>query len=526
MAETRSVGLEQVLREDRLLTESQLEALRGLRLGAPYCNLQDFIPSLKNSSLVPEELARRHVMFPVFDLDGVITLVIENPLDLTGIDQVRRLTKREVEVCLSSRSDVLGLIERAYGAGSYLRASSATDAVIGDSEEGGGDDSQPVIRLVNDLINEAIRQGASDIHIEPAERDLRIRIRVDGVLREVGAPPLGLHRALVSRIKILSRLDIAQTRAPQDGAFHHRHGGKEVIMRVAVLPSIFGEAVVLRILRNESESISLSELGMQPKMLERFEGLVSNAHGMILVSGPTGSGKSTTLYAGMKCVASPQKNIIAIEDPVEYRTSVIRQVQVNPEARLTFATGLRSILRQDPDVIMVGEIRDAETAQIAVQAALTGHLVLTTVHTNDSVSAVARFRDLGIAEYLISSSVLAVLAQRLCRKVCPDCKAPDTPSEYFLRALGLDPAGLDFAPVRGKGCRRCVGSGYVGRIGIFELFELTDESRELIVAGQPPEVIRKAAIKGGMKLLVSDGLEKIRQGITTVEEIVRVAGRC
>lgn len=522
-AAEQSTDLETVLRQERVLTETHIHALNAMRLGVPYCNLPDFIPRLQNSELLPEELVRRHVMFPLFSIDGSVTLVMENPNDLTGIDQARRLAKQEVDVCYSSRSDILGLIERAYGANKYIEESSVADSLTVNPDE---DETQPVIRLVNDLINEAIRQGASDIHIEPGEHELRVRIRVDGVLREIAAPPLGLHRALVSRVKILSRLDIAQTRAPQDGAFDHKHDSQEVVMRVAVLPSIFGEAVVMRILRNESESISLEDLGMGPVMLERFQSVVSNAHGMILVSGPTGSGKSTTLYAAMKCIASPQKNIIAIEDPVEYRTSLIRQVQVNPEAKLTFASGLRSMLRQDPDVIMVGEIRDTETAQISVQAALTGHLVLSTVHTNDSISAVSRFRDLGVAEYLISSSLLAVLAQRLARKICPECKAPDSPSDYLLKALGLDSASLDFEPMCGKGCRRCVGTGYIGRVGVYELFEINDQYSEMIVRNEPLEAIRALARSNDMKFLVDDGIDKIRKGVTTVEEIVRIAGRC
>ena len=525
-ASENATDLETVLRKNHVMTEPQLNALRAMRCGVPFCNLSDFIPRLHNADLLSEELVRRHMMFPLFDFDGVITLVMENPGDLTGIDQVRRLTKREVDVCMGDRSDILGLLERAYGASKYLEESEAMNPSITVDEEAANVEAQPVIRLVNDLINEAIRQNASDIHIEPGDHELRVRVRVDGVLREIAAPPLGLHRALVSRVKILSRLDIAQTRAPQDGAFSHSRPEGDVIMRVSVLPSIFGESVVLRILRNESESITLRELGMQPRMLERFGGLVSNAHGMILVSGPTGSGKSTTLYAAMKSIASPHKNIIAIEDPVEYRTSLIRQVQVNPEADLTFATGLRSILRQDPDVIMVGEIRDSETARIAIQAALTGHLVLSTVHTNDSISAVARFRELGVAEYLISSSLLAVLAQRLCRKICPDCKAPDAPPEYMMRALGLDAENPDFEVMRGKGCRRCVGSGYVGRIGVYELFEVNDQYRTMIVNAKSPEEIRSAANANQMAFLIDDGINKIRQGLTTVEEVVRTAGHC
>jgi type IV pilus assembly protein PilB len=463
-------------------------------------------------------------MFPLFDCDGVITLVMDDPADLSGIERARLMTKREVDVCLGSRSEIRGLIERAYGASKYLQQSSAADFL---TEAGGdleGDETQPVIRLVDDLINEAIRQGASDIHIEPGDRELRVRIRVDGVLREVAAPPLGLHRALVSRIKVISRLDIAQNRAPQDGAFHHRSSDHDAVIRVSVLPSVFGEAVVLRILRNESESVSLLDLGMTREMLDCFTPIISSAYGMILVAGPTGSGKSTTLYAAMKCIASPQKNIIAIEDPVEYRTPLIRQVQVNPEASLTFASGLRSVLRQDPDVVMVGEIRDAETARIAVQASLTGHLMLSTVHTNDSIGAIARLRDIGVAEYLISSCLLAVLAQRLCRRICPDCVEADSPSEYLLRALGLDGQDLGFEPMCGRGCQRCVGTGYLGRVGLFELFRVNDDYGEMIVGRESAEAIRSKARERGMKFLVDDGLAKIRSGVTTVEEVSRVVG--
>ncbi len=520
-----STDLETHLRKRGVLTEVNLQALRAVRLGGVYCNLSDFIPRLRNSELIGEQLARRHVMFPLFVLDGVITLIIEDPNDLAGIDHVRRHTRQEVDVCIGARSEIIGLIERAYGASRYLEESPIAIDPAEVAEIASGQQTQPVIRLVEDLINEAIRQEASDIHIEPGEDELRIRIRVDGVLREVAAPPLGLHKALVSRIKVVSRLDISKTRVPQDGAFQHRGSDSEIMIRVSILPSVFGEAVVLRLLRNASDSMSLIDLGLRSSMFQRCQSLFASAHGMILVSGPTGSGKSTTLYAVMKAIVSPQKNIIAIEDPVEFRTSLVRQVQVNPEADLTFANGLRSVLRQDPDVIMVGEIRDRETAQIAVQAALTGHLLLSTVHTNDSIAAIARLRDLGVAEYLISSSLLAVLAQRLCRRICPNCKEDDSPPEYLLAAMGLDPSRLDFQPARGKGCRRCFGSGFVGRAGVFELFEMSEEFSNMVVRLESVEAIRVRAREGGMRFLVDDGIEKIRQGVTTVAEVVRVAGR-
>jgi len=517
--------LETTLRKKRLLTDTNFAAIRAIGAGVQFCNLSDFIPCLRNAGIVTEELARRHVMFPLFDLDGVITLIMENPNDLAGIEQVRRSSRKEVDVCVASRGDIIGVIERAYGASKYLQQSTAIEPVAGDDEFGASDETQPVIRLVDNLVQEAARQGASDIHIEPGEQELRIRIRVDGVLREVAAPPLGLARAIVSRIKVISKLDISKSRSPQDGAFHYRGADVDVVLRVSILPSVFGEAVVLRLLRNASESISMRELGMPSNVLERFQAVVTNAHGMILVSGPTGSGKSTTLYAAMKSVASPQKNVIAIEDPVEYRTSSIRQVQVNPEANLTFASGLRSILRQDPDVIMVGEIRDGETAQIAVQAALTGHLVLSTVHTNDSIGAISRLRELGVAPFLISSSLLGVLAQRLCRRICPDCKGSDTVPKPLIRAVGLDPENLGFQPMRGKGCRRCVGTGYMGRVGVYEFFELNEKFAEMIVRLEPSESIRALARNNGMTFLVDDGVAKIRAGLTTVEEVARVAGK-
>ena len=518
--------LEAILRKSRVLTEAQLGALRALRSGVPYCSIAEYLPRTANAEILQEQFARTHVMFPLFVCDGMITLVMHDPSDLTAVDQVRRQTRMEVDIALGNKDEIQGLIERAYGASKYLEQSSITDSILEVSGTDVSDESQPIIRLVDNLILEAVRQGASDIHIEPGDKDLRIRIRVDGVLREVGAPPLALHRALVSRIKVVARLDISKTRVPQDGAIHFRNSDIEVLLRVSVLPSVYGEAVVLRILRNESESITLNDLGLGAKMRERFQAIVANAHGMVLVSGPTGSGKSTTLYAAMRVIVSPQKNIITIEDPVEYRTSQIRQVQVNAEANLTFASGLRSILRQDPDVIMVGEIRDRETATISVQSALTGHLVLSTVHTNDSIGAIVRLRDLGVPEYLISSSLLAVLAQRLCRKICPDCAAPDRASDYLVSALGLEPGKLDFQPKRGKGCRRCVGTGYLGRVGIFELFEVNEDFSKMIVASESTESIRAAAREAGMRFLVDDGVEKLRAGLTTVEEVARVSGRC
>ncbi len=521
-AKAEGKQLEEALLQMRLLVDSQLGVLKATRLGVPFCDVSGFIPNLQNANLVPEDIARRHVLFPLFVLDGLVTLVMADPLDVAGMDQVRLRTRMEVEPCLGSPSDIMGLIERAYGAHRYLNRDTEESARNTSTE----DVAQPVIPLVANLLSEAIQQRASDIHIEPGDENLRVRIRIDGVLREVAAPPLALHRALVSRLKVLARLDIAQTRKPQDGSFQHVSGDVEVMVRLSILPTIYGEAAVLRILRHEAVAISLADIGLPDRLLKQFAAMVERPHGIILVSGPTGSGKSTTLHAAMHHIASPTKNIVAIEDPVEYRSAVFRQVQVNPEADLTFAAGLRSVLRQDPDVIMVGEIRDAETAQIAIQAALTGHLVLSTVHTNDSIGAVTRLREIGIPPYLLASALIGVLAQRLCRRVCRNCAAPAQAPEAVCAHLGLDAEKLDFQPVRGKGCRQCVGTGYTGRLGIFELFELEERYSQMIVNNQSIDEIRTAAREDDMRFLVADGIEKIRLGLTTLEEVARVAAVC
>jgi len=367
----------------------------------------------------------------------------------------------------------------------------------------------------------AASEGASDIHVEPEEELIRTRFRVDGVLHEVSSPPKHLQSAIVSRIKIMANLDIAERRKPQDGRFTIRMAGKQIDVRVSCVPTIHGENVVLRLLDVSSALLGLQQLGFSKDVFAKFEKLILRPHGIILVTGPTGSGKTTTLYAALDKINTVEKNIITVEDPVEYKLEGIRQIQVNPKVDLTFAKGLRSILRQDPDIIMVGEMRDFETTEIAIQAALTGHLVFSTLHTNDAPGAVTRMIDMGVEPFLVSSSVIGILAQRLVRTICENCKTEYTPTKEELKDIGLKQAAkLKF--FRGKGCEKCMKRGYKGRIGIYELMTVDDDIRNLIIAKAPPDEIRKKALASGMISLTEDGIQKVQDGLTTVEEVLRV----
>lgn len=382
-------------------------------------------------------------------------------------------------------------------------------------------DDAPVIRLINALFTQALHERASDIHIEPYERHSVVRLRRDGVLGEVAQPHRALHAAMVSRIKIMASMDIAEKRLPQDGRFAIRTAGKDIDLRVSVLPTSHGERVVLRLLEKENRLLNLSEMGFSGERLSAIHQLIQLAHGIILVTGPTGSGKTTTLYAALSHINAPDKNIITVEDPVEYQLLGIGQMQVNSKINLSFAAGLRSILRQDPDVIMIGEIRDRETAEIAIHASLTGHLVFSTLHTNDAASAATRLIDMGIEPFLVASSVVAVLAQRLLRKICQDCKQPYRPSPDELSRLDLKP-GADVTLYRGAGCAACSQTGYRGRTGIFELMVLDDEIRRLIGTKADSTAIKQAAIAGGMITLKQEGAAKVLQGQTSLEEVMRI----
>ncbi len=386
-------------------------------------------------------------------------------------------------------------------------------------------DEAPVIRLLNALFLEAVKERASDIHIEPYERELEVRFRIDGVLKKLLSPPKLIHEALISRIKILANLDIAEKRLPQDGRIRVVVGGKDIDIRVSVIPTFFGERAVLRILDRMKGIMSLEELGLSDKKLERFSSILTRSNGIILVTGPTGSGKTTTLYGSLLKIYSEEKNIITIEDPVEYQIKGVGQIQVNPKINLTFAAGLRSILRQDPDIIMVGEIRDRETAEIAVQASLTGHLVLSTLHTNDAASALTRLVDMDIEPFLVASSLTGILAQRLVRKNCPHCKEPVSLTEQEIAKLNNYGYSDVKTVYKGRGCSECRGKGYMGRTGIFELLLVDEDIKNLILAKKDARTIKERAVTNGMETLLDDGMAKVKEGVTTLEEVLRVTNQ-
>ena len=452
-------------------------------------------------------------------VDGTtLRLAMADPLDFETLSAVRLVTGLTVQPELATEAEILDAIERYYGEEEKEIASTGLDG-----EESAADLEQlrdmaseaPVIRLVNAMIATAVEKRASDIHIEPFEKEFRIRYRIDGVLHEQEPPPRELKAAIISRLKLMARLNIAERRLPQDGRIKVKALGREVDLRVSTLPTLYGESVVMRLLdRSASDFYDLHNLGFDPLMLERMEHFTSLPHGIFLVTGPTGSGKSTTLYSALKLINQPDKKIITIEDPVEYQMDGINQIHVNPQIGLTFAAGLRHIVRQDPDVIMVGEIRDRETADVAIRAALTGHFVYSTLHTNDAPSAITRLTDMGVENYLISSSVVAVLAQRLVRVICHECKVD--------AGERMTPMGEMVPSFRGAGCDRCFGTGYKGRVGIFEMMELNEDIPKLIMANADAGQLTVAARKHGMRSLREDGWLKVATGVTTADEVIRV----
>lgn len=514
--------LASLLTERAGVAEREVVLARAEHWRLPYLDPSDYRIVASNHDRIPEPLARTHEVYPLFVLDQTITLLATQPPELTLLDQIRLQTGCEIDVCLTAPRDLRHLLDWGYGGFENAgRTESDSDQlwsqVLADASDA------PAVKLVNILLDQAAMAGASDVHIDPEQDTLRVRFRVDGVLREVPAPPRSMHSAIVSRVKILARMDIAETRKPQDGQFKFAVGGEEIDVRVSTLPTTFGEAVVLRLLRSGNRLLSLEELGMEARCLETFDRLIHQPHGMLLVTGPTGSGKSTTLYSALTRLDRVRQSIITLEDPVEVRMPRIRQVPVNPKAGLTFAAGLRSILRQDPDVVMVGEIRDRETADIALQAALTGHLLLSTLHTNSSAAAPARLLDMGVPDFLVASALLGVLAQRLCRRLCTNCAQPcQQPPEALKLLLGENvPPGKY---MKATGCKRCGQSGYDGRVGIFELLVIDEDIRRAILERASERRICELAHRNGMRLLLEDGLDKVRRGLTTFEELMRVAG--
>ncbi len=521
-----------VLKAMGLVSDEEILQTVSLQVGIPYLSLSD--PSLeltRATDALPVKFLQAHKVFPLKFEGPTLSVVMADPSDVYTLDSIKMQLNCPLKVYLGEEQEIAKALDQYYGSGS------AMDKIIRDmsAEEGHSEEEDvahlkdlaseaPVIRLVNLVIAKAVEDRASDIHVEPFEGILRVRYRIDGMLVDRESPPRRLQAAIISRIKLMSKMNIAERRLPQDGRIRTNVDGRELDIRVSTIPTVHGESVVMRLLDRSSLRLGLDELGFSREDQQTFEGLIRRPHGIILVTGPTGSGKTTTLYAAMQTINSVERKIITVEDPVEYQIQGINQIQVKPSIGLTFASGLRHILRQDPDVILVGEIRDHETADIAMHAALTGHLVLSTLHTNDAAGAVARLMEMGIEEYLVSSTVLAVLAQRLVRKVCGKCRVLSAASGVAGASGNTVADAMAAGPGFQKGgCPDCNGNGYKGRIGIYEMLLMRDELRELMLKKVDANTLRDKAISLGMKTLWQDGWEKVANGVTTGGEILRVA---
>ena len=503
------------------------------QLGIPYVELSNYLVDEKIIKFIPEDLARRFRVVPLHKTGETLTLAMEDPLNVIALDDLKLKTGLTIEPVVASETDIKQAINQYYGTGGSIEEvikTIKTDTVSTMEREEDLSleklhdmaEEAPIIKLVNLIIMQNLRDGASDIHLEPENDFLRVSSRIDGVMHDALRVPKNLQAAVLSRIKIMSEMNIAVKRIPQDGRFQINLEGSQIDVRVSSFPTVYGENIVLRLLDTGSILLGLEQLGLTPENLEEFRSLIAKPHGIILVTGPTGSGKTTTLYAALNTINTSEKNIITLEDPVEYQLKGVRQSQVNPKVGMTFANGLRSILRQDPDIVMVGEIRDKETAEIAIQAALTGHLVFSTLHTNDAPGALTRLIDMGVEPFLISSAVIGILAQRLVRTICTSCKQESKPPSKFLHDLGIHEKKNGGALWKGEGCNMCKHTGYRGRIGIFELMVMTDRLKELVLTRTSSSVIRKAAQEEGMKTLKEDGILKAVNGVTTIDEVMRV----
>jgi general secretion pathway protein E len=526
-----------LLVQQGLITEEDLLEALSEQLGLPFWRkLEEVGIEHIPVSKVPIAFYRQQKVFPIAFTDGGLKVAVSDPLNLQPLDDLAVFLGAPVEPVISSERELMAAINRYFD-----RETGSTEQVMQDIE---GEDlgaianeieetddlldlasEAPVIRLVNSILTQAVRARASDVHIEPFERELKVRYRIDGLLYNTLTPPRRLQAAISSRIKVMANLNIAERRLPQDGRIRIRVGEKDVDIRVSVVPTAYGERIVLRLLDKTSVLLGLEEIGMGEEAYVKYSRLIKRSNGIILVTGPTGSGKTTTLYGTLNKINAPELNIITIEDPIEYQLGGIGQIQVNPRIDLTFANGLRSILRQDPDIIMVGEIRDRETAEIAIQASLTGHLVFSTLHTNDASGAVTRLLDMGVEAFLVSSSVLAIVAQRLVRVICKDCRESFRPDPSLVKEIGLDRASetpFEGFFYRGTGCPACFQTGFRGRSGIYEVLVIDDNIRSLIMSGADSSVIKRQAVEQGMTTLLRDGLLKIVKGVTTVDEVLRV----
>lgn len=507
-------------------TQGAILSVMAKQIGIEYIDFNERPPEPTAVAAVPRELAERYTLMPVAVSDSVLLVAMADPQNVLALDDLRIITNLEIKPAISTKDDIVAAIEEYYKIAEHTED---TDFV--GTEDMTSDDlasltdvesEAPAVKLVNYIIQKAVADRASDIHIEPQENDLRVRLRIDGVLHEVMRSPKATQQAMISRFKIMAEMDISDSRRPQDGHCAVTIGPHKLDFRVSSLPTVYGERVVLRILRKDSILLQLSDLGFLPLSLERFESSFKKPYGAILVTGPTGSGKSTSLYAAINVLNDPDRHILTAEDPVEYRLPGVNQCQMNHKAGLDFARALRSFLRCSPDVILVGEIRDQETAQIAIESALTGHLVLSTLHTNDAPSAVTRLIEMGVEPFLVSSAVGCILGQRLARKLCGDCKQEWRPKPEVLIDAGYRADNLPEMVYRAVGCKKCSGTGYRGRIGVHEVLLMSEKISRLAVEEATAEEIKTVAVQEGMMTLRQDGLEKVRTGLTSIEEIVRV----
>jgi type IV pilus assembly protein PilB len=519
------------LLDQGVVTQSQLASARAAQAGLPFVELLEYPVDRAAVALVPAAMCRRHEVLPIGIAGDYLMVAMVDPGDVFALDDVRAASRMQARAVVAERSDLRAAIDRYHRADNEINSlttaleeeSGSKELALSDSQESHEDDA-PIVRFVNLLISQGIQDHASDIHIEPTEYDLRVRYRIDGVLHEMQPAPKAIQNGVISRLKIMSDIDIAERRKPQDGRMSVSHGGRKIDLRVATLPTVFGEKVVMRILDNNASSMSLDNLNLLQHNFDAYKTAYTKPYGMILVTGPTGSGKSTTLYTTLHAVARPEINVITVEDPVEYRMKGVNQVQVNPKAGLTFASALRSILRSDPDVVLLGEIRDHETAQIAIEASLTGHLVLSTLHTNDAPSAITRLTEMDIEPFLVGSALDCVVAQRLARRLCDRCKQPYMHDAAELAALRIGFDAQQQVPTlfRPVGCTSCSNTGYRGRIALHEVMTVTEDIERLAVSRASSAEIARTAREQGMLTLRQDGWSKAQLGFTSVEEILRV----
>jgi len=519
----RSVSMSEAIVAQGKISSRDLAIIKAETSEHPYVDLAAYDINFHNSALLSRTTAESLLVFPLFVWNDVATVGMENPLDLKAVDQLRALLKVDIDPVVCQTEALRELIDRAYA----LSSRSDSSAVQGAAATTNLSDAislklgkEPIVAAVNQIIAQAVELGASDIHLGPDEVELHLRYRIDGTLRPFQGPGLASHSGLIQRLKVMANIDLTQSRRPQDGKFRIVHNGRNVDVRLSIIPTVCGENAVMRLLASNANIKDFPSLGIPPEECAAFASTISNPYGMVLVTGPTGSGKTTTLYTAIKSLNQPEVNIVTIEDPVEIRLPRIRQIQVNPEVGMTFAGALRSILRHDPDVVFVGEIRDEETARISVQAALTGHLVLSSLHTNDAPGAVARLRDLGCPAFAINAALLGVLAQRLVRRVCNDCAKPFAPSTELMTQFEITPEQGQF--VRGAGCARCSNSGYRGRIGVYEMLRMSAPIRHAVEVNQDAATLRRLAERHGMRPMWRDGLNKARVGLTTLDEVARV----